>query len=87
MNIENNDMYNCGETLWYFTGCTVTNDTTQNNIITDPLFVTPGSDFHLQAGSPCINAGLATGLAFITTDYDEVAVDDPPEIGAFEYVP
>ncbi len=28
-----------------------------NSISQNPLFVAPGSDFHLQAGSPCIHAG------------------------------
>lgn len=35
-----------------------------NGINADPLFVTPGSDFRLQAGSPCLNAGSdVLGLA------------------------
>jgi hypothetical protein len=54
-----------------------------NNILgSDPLFV-GAADYHLQAGSPCINAGINVGLL---TDYDEVTVSDPPEIGAYEYV-
>jgi hypothetical protein len=33
----------------------------------DPLFVDPASDLHLQTASPCIDAGMDTGIAF---DYD-----------------
>jgi len=58
-----------------------TNYTFSDNITTDPAFVST-TDFHLQAGSPCINAGIDVGL---TTDYDGQAVSDPPEIGAYEY--
>ena len=81
INVDNNDFYNTSHVTDY-TGATVTGDTYNNNITTDPTFVTNGSDFHLQAGSPCINAGINVGL---TTDYDGQAVDDPPEIGAYEY--
>lgn len=49
----------------------------------DPLFVSiPSSDYHLQSGSPCINAGTNVGL---TLDFDKLPVGTPPEIGAFEY--
>lgn len=47
----------------------------------DPLFVS-SSDFHLQATSPCINAGIGVGL---TTDYAGTAIMCKPEIGAYEY--
>lgn len=51
----------------------------------DPVFVTPGSDFHLQSGSPCRDAGLDVSL---TVDLDGVAIpqETNPAIGAFEYV-
>ena len=51
------------------------------HIKSDPLFVS-STDFKLQTGSQCINAGIDVGL---TTDYDGQAVSDPPEIGAYEY--
>jgi len=69
-----------------FNACTVTNDDVEAGTDADPLFV-GGSpvDFHLQAGSPAINAGVATGQAFITTDYEGDAIANPPEIGAYEF--
>ena len=29
------------------------------NIVADPLFISPGADFRLQLGSPCVDAGMA----------------------------
>jgi hypothetical protein len=50
----------------------------------DPLFVSAGSDFHLQSGSPAINAGVDVGL---TEDYAGNAIVGVPDIGAYEYQP
>ena len=53
---------------------------------TDPMFVNPtGLDFHLQPGSPAINAGLA--LQIVLFDYDGIArpVGGAWDIGAFEF--
>ena len=84
VSIENNCFYGSDTDAVTRNTCVITNETTQNNITTDPTFV-GATDFHLQAGSPCINAGIATGHAFITTDYDGQPVGNPPEIGAYEY--
>ena len=43
-----------------------------NGLISNPNFVTPGTDFHLQAGSPGIDAG-ATLSAPYNVDIDGVA--------------
>jgi hypothetical protein len=54
-------------------------------IPTNPLFVTPGTNFHLQVGSPLINAGVTiAGLPLF--DYEGNAVNPTtPNIGAYEY--
>ncbi len=63
------------------------------NIIQDPMFVDPVSDFHLQVGSPCIDAGDNYAPSLPETDFDgnpriidgnqdDIAVVD---MGAFEY--
>jgi hypothetical protein len=51
----------------------------------DPLFVNAASDYHLQAGSPCINAG-ADLRATVPLDYDGTTRDANPDIGCFEKV-
>lgn len=64
-----------------------TGTTASNNVFAvDPLWVNPGAnDFHLQAGSPCRDAGIDVAL---TEDYDGVSVpqETNPAIGAYEYV-
>lgn len=84
LSIENNLFYGNGNANLphYVSGMVPTNNTTQNNIISNPLFES-GTDFHVQVTSPANNAGLNLGL---TLDYDSVAVANPPEIGAYEYV-
>ena len=89
VSFENNNFYGNGSNAatnlpdYDNDGITITNVTIQNNIVTIPGFVTAGTDFHLAIGSGCINTGIDVGL---TEDYDEIAVADPPEIGAYEYV-
>lgn len=53
-----------------------------NGLNVDPSLVS-SSDFHLQAGSPCLNAGAPVGL---TRDYEDKPVWPVPEIGAYEHV-
>ena len=53
------------------------------NIDADPLFVNAAfSDLHLQAGSPCISKGIASGAQAL--DKDGRTRPDPPSIGAYE---
>ena len=57
-----------------------------NAIDDDPDFVNEGADdYHLQVTSPCVGAGaIGTG---VTEDYDGVTRGDPPDIGAYQFVP
>ncbi len=83
LSLENNIFYQNGNrNLPLYTGITPSNNTTQNNIIANPLFVS-ASDFHLQSGSPAIGAGLS--IASITTDFEGSASKNPPSIGVYEY--
>jgi hypothetical protein len=45
--------------------------------------ISSNSDFRLQSGSPCINAGTDVGL---TTDYAGAAIVGNPDIGAYEFI-
>ena len=50
----------------------------------EPLFSDPeGNDFHLGVGSAAIDAGTDLGVG---TDADGCSRDDPPDIGAYEWV-
>jgi len=81
----NNDVYNYsgGLTPYYRNGKSVTNYDPQNNITTNPLFIS-SSNLHLQSDSPCINAGINVNLGF-DNDYNMVPYNGGIDIGAFEY--
>ena len=65
-----------------FVDCTVTNDTVQTALTSDPLFVST-TDLHLQSTSPAINAGTNVG---ITSDFHGASLYGAAyDIGAFEY--
>jgi hypothetical protein len=52
------------------------------NVELDPLFVSAGTNFHLQSASPAINAGAYLGLA---SDIEGNPIIGAPDIGAYEY--
>lgn len=56
-----------------------------NNISSNPLFVNPmANDYHLKAGSPCINAG--TPYTSLNTDIEDTPRDNVPDMGAYEWI-
>ena len=63
-----------------------------NSINADPLFTDPlYDDYHLQAGSPCIDSGDSSAVpAGITTDFEGdpriFPIDAPVDIGADEFI-
>ena len=79
-------------TLWWDTpvwGQTVGGATLQNvtpNVIAAPGFVNPGcGDFHINAGSAAIDAGIPCGVAN-DMDGDPRTMGAAPDLGADEYV-
>jgi len=85
LNINNNVFYvDHTNAIYYAAGIIfTTRDDTGNYVGTDdPLFV-GAADFHLQAGSECINKGLDVGL---TTDYSgNRKYGTAYDIGAYEW--
>jgi hypothetical protein len=54
------------------------------NISQDPLFVDAADgDYHLQTGSPCIDAGTSAGAPAV--DIENTARDAKPDMGAYEW--
>ena len=63
-----------------------TNTTLQNNLTTNPLFINPSAGgFHLQSGSPAIDAGMT--LPEVPCDFDGNSrpAGSSHDIGAYEY--
>ena len=71
-----------GENNYYGEGNGPSQDS--HAINSNPLFVTAGSNFQLQATSPDINAGYNT-TAIVARDYSGLLRCSTPTIGAYEY--
>ena len=57
----------------------------ENNVGGNPLFISvPELDFHLQSGSPCIDAGIET-LAQFDFEGNPIPIGNAPDIGIYEY--
>jgi hypothetical protein len=82
--IQNNIFYNNGQSNVPDLNVTPSPYTNSGNLTSNPSFVSV-SDFHLQAGSPGINAGIAVTLPTAALDYAGAAISSPPEIGIYEY--
>jgi hypothetical protein len=85
--LQNNISYgNGGSNAIDSTSTAMTHVTVANNLTSDPLFIS-ASNLHLSSGSPAIDAGVAIGKSFITTDYDGNVVPSglAPDIGVYEY--
>jgi hypothetical protein len=79
-------VYNSGESTSYtWANWKSVKSQDANSLTSDPLFVS-SSDYHLQSGSPAINAGVDVGL---TEDYRGMVVPQgaAPDIGAYEFGP
>lgn len=76
-------LFNWNGTSYNFTNWKSNSSKDANSLNVDPLFVsTVTPDFQLQAGSPCINAGVDVGL---TLDYAGGSIVGVPDMGAYEY--
>ena len=89
-NNSEGDFVNCpselGDTTW---GTNVNGTPCDSfyNIIRDPIFVDPGTDYHLQESSPCIGAGdgHAPSLPHIDFDGNPRISGCYVDIGAYEF--
>lgn len=86
--IQDNLLYNNNSGTVGFSGVTISgiNYTPSGSpggvySTSSPAFVS-GTDFHLTGSSPAINHGIYAGY---TADYVGAVVNNPPEIGAYEY--
>jgi len=75
--------------LWYGGTGDISSDA--HPVTGNPLFVNPGTDFHLQAGSPAIGAGSLSVLSVVNSDYDLLqsilSSATSIDIGAYQYAP
>jgi uncharacterized repeat protein (TIGR02059 family) len=81
VSVQNNLYYGNGTNAASYYN-SVSSKTEQNNLVANPSFISPGSDFHLLAGSPATGKGLA--ISGMATDFTGSSVKNPPSIGAYE---
>ncbi|MEN6569050.1 MAG: right-handed parallel beta-helix repeat-containing protein [Rikenellaceae bacterium] len=83
IDITNNLWYGCTSNIVYET-CTVSDSLRANNLTSNPDFISAGSNFRLNDGSPARDAGYDVNL---TSDKDGNVVPQGtyPDIGAYEY--
>jgi hypothetical protein len=81
-----NNWYNEGSGMAYAYSCTLPDPGGPGNTTNNPLFVA-GSDPHLQAASPCINAGINLPWMTTATDLEGYTriLGGTVDIGAYEY--
>ena len=83
--LQNNLYYqNLVNGMFYYYGGSASFDVDSANITGNPIFAST-TDFHLQGTSPAIGAGIQITTPSITTDYDSVTIENPPDIGAYEF--
>ncbi len=91
--VQSNDAFSSGGNG--FEGACAGMAGTDGNLSADPVFLAAGSDFHLQPGSPAIDAGDNSAPSLPSSDFDGnarvadgnqdgIAVVD---LGAYEFVP
>jgi hypothetical protein len=84
MSVENNLYYDNGTNAAFYTGCTIVGKTEQNNIVDNPDFTSPVTNFHLLAGSPAISpAGI--DISWLNYDFEGNPYENPPSIGVYKY--
>jgi hypothetical protein len=90
LNVIHNDMYDNTSNDIYIESdagrITITDsDVSTGNITSDPLFKS-ATDFHLQSGSPCRDAGIDVSAITGGTDFHGASLYGAAyDIGAFEY--
>jgi len=80
---EDGSVITCDHNLFFGAGAAPGNCT--NNVTSDPLFTNSGArDFHLQSGSPAIDAGINTGLT-MDIDGNPRPIGAGFDLGAYEF--
>lgn len=81
-NIDTTKSYCTSDSVYYTNIALPLNQTNENNLFTDPLFIS-SDDFHLSNNSPAIGAGIQ--IPMIIYDYDDKIRNNVFDIGAYMY--